>query len=333
MRLLLSQFLSLWFLSASAKLCSFAREFAVDNCTACPTLDQTRGEIPMAICEKRAAGTGDGAMVYAYVCVCGNFPASGLVSALRYYPHNEGNGTRCKASWDTAPRLYTFLSVLSVGVMLYTAAHFFYISLLSRICCCSRHGCTKVNAAALSLGVAELFYLANPLWRIVTLGEIAIDDSSTAQHGGWLAYWFTGLVSCALFVQCLAQAFLYTSIFDVAYPGEDKTGLRCCANTSLWVLAGLTALSSLFSIVPLIRGDVGGWTGELIALILTGLNGVQLLFSTVFIVRAHKTMHEVSLDPASCGVFASIFLYITCAAGGAEALVIRKQASAYRQNG
>ena len=45
--------LSLWFASSSAQLCASSREFAVGNCTACPTFDQTRhGGIRMAVCKE-----------------------------------------------------------------------------------------------------------------------------------------------------------------------------------------------------------------------------------------------------------------------------------------
>ena len=147
--------LSLWPGSTGAqKLCSSAREYTVDNCTACPTSDLTRhGNIPMAVCEERVTDTRDET---SYTCVCGNFPTSSLVLVDRYYPHQEGNMTRCAISQSTAPYLHAASSLMSLGVLLYSAAHLLYISLLSRICCCSRHGCTKVNGAALSLGASSL---------------------------------------------------------------------------------------------------------------------------------------------------------------------------------
>ena len=73
-------FLILWFASGRAQLCSFSREFAVDNCTACPTLDHTRGDVRMAVCQERAAGTGVG---IAYACVCLDFPDAEALVEVR----------------------------------------------------------------------------------------------------------------------------------------------------------------------------------------------------------------------------------------------------------
>ena len=91
MRLPFLPFLILWFASGSAQLCGTSREFAVDNCTACPTLDHTHGDVEMAVCEEREADTGDN---IAYACVCLNFPASVRAPPLVYYPHVEGNVTQ-----------------------------------------------------------------------------------------------------------------------------------------------------------------------------------------------------------------------------------------------
>ena len=96
--LLLIQWFTLWFTSVSAQQsCSSFFEFAVDNCTACPTLDHTRGDVRMAVCEERAAATGNGT---AYACVCLDYPGIRIASSpLMYYPHVEGNVTRCANSW------------------------------------------------------------------------------------------------------------------------------------------------------------------------------------------------------------------------------------------
>ena len=131
-------FLILWFASGSAQLCASSREFAVDNCTACPTLDHTRGDVRMAVCEERAAGIGVGK---AYACVCLNFPDR--APALVYYPHVEGNVTRCASSWATAPQLNTALVVVCVCVQLYAATHLMYIVVLSGMFSCKQPRYTK----------------------------------------------------------------------------------------------------------------------------------------------------------------------------------------------
>lgn len=169
MRLLFRLFLLRLFGSlcaASANLCAASREFDVDNCTACPTFDHTRDNVQMAVCEERGVDT-EGTMIYA--CVCGNFPASSfLVHGLLYYPQIEGNVTRCAASWATAPVLYTCLSVVGAGVILYAVSHLFYIVLLSTTCCGNSTGCKKVNVSAFFFIVAGLFWTCIPLWRIIT---------------------------------------------------------------------------------------------------------------------------------------------------------------------
>ena len=135
-------FLILWFVSGSAQLCASSREFAVDNCTACPTLDHARGDIKMAVCEKRVAGTGGG---IAYACVCQNFPDASA-PPLVYYPHVEGNVTRCASSWAMVPQLNTALVVVQSCVQLYAATHLIYIVVRSGMCSCKQHGCTKLDA-------------------------------------------------------------------------------------------------------------------------------------------------------------------------------------------
>ena len=144
MRLLFWLFLSLRFENAVAQLCASSREFGVDNCTACPTLDRTGPvNIPMAVCKGRAAEP-TGGNTTTYTCVCGNFPASTLISAVRYYPQIDGNNvTQCAPSWATAPKVYTAFAIVSAAVILYAAAYCFYITLLSRICCChGYHSCS-----------------------------------------------------------------------------------------------------------------------------------------------------------------------------------------------
>ena len=143
MCVLLQLFLSLCFVSVEAQFCRPSREFAVDNCTACPTFDQTRhGKIPMAVCEERLADPGSGK---AYACVCISFPIGAMIEPLQYFPRTNGNVTWCEEMWATAPVVQTAVTSVSAVVLLYVSAHFLYISLLSRICCCARHGCTKAR--------------------------------------------------------------------------------------------------------------------------------------------------------------------------------------------
>ena len=277
--------LSLWFVSTGATLlCSSWREFPVDNCTACPVIDQTttRGNVTMAVCEERAAGKAGG---MAYACVCVDFPAYGLVSDLRFHPHKNGNMTRCEFAWTTVPGVVWGCSLLTVGVLLYVAAHLLYIASISGICCFARHACTKTNGAALSLGVSTLFWLTRPAWDIVSQGRLPINQGVSV----------TTLV--AIFFLCISLALFYPSIADVAYPEEDEANQRCCANVSFWCLAGGTMASNLVSaVVPLIHEDAAqfGQFAEQFGFVLIA---VQLIYSIIFTVIAHKKMRKVSLHP------------------------------------
>ena len=165
-----------WFTSVSAQQsCSSLFEFAVDNCTACPTRDHTRGDIEVAVCEERAANT-------SYACVCRQKDHSVTYSSF-YFPHVDGSGTRCANSWETAPHLYTFLSVVCGSVLLYPGTHLFYIVMLSGICSCKRHKCTKRNIYVLLFGIYVLLALAHLVVRFVSQGKyVGTSSADTTQR-------------------------------------------------------------------------------------------------------------------------------------------------------
>ena len=287
MRLLFRLFLFRLFLSlcvASANVCAAPREFAVDNCTACPTFDHTRGNVQMAVCEERGVDAG-GTMIYA--CVCGNFPASSfLVHGLLYYPQIEGNVTRCAASWATAPVLYTCLSVVGAGVILYAVSHLFYIVLLSTTCCGNSTGCKKVNVSAFFFIVAGLFWTCIPLWRIITQGEIAIGAGSNM----WLAHGFDNMLLGGVISQTIGMVLLLSSLFDVAYNGDKRICCRSVLNTVFGCGMGTYALSYIFvAIVRVVRPDLSGIYA--LAAAMTLLNFVFSLFAGPII---HVAMCKVS---------------------------------------
>ena len=145
-----------WYASASTQQCVSSREFAVDNCTACPTIDRTRGNIQMAVCEERAANK-------SFACVCGNFPTKYWTPLLRYYTHVKGNVKVCANWWETAPHVHTAVTVPCLGVLLYAAAHCFYIVARSEMFSCKHRKCTKLNVAAFAAGTFNLCVLAQLL--------------------------------------------------------------------------------------------------------------------------------------------------------------------------
>ena len=201
MRMPFLPFLILWFASGSAQFCSSSREFAVDNCTACPTRDHTRGGVQMAVCDKRDAGTGNGTT---YSCVCLDFPNSGSMPPLAYYPHVEGNTTRCVSSWSMAPHLYTTLVVVGAGLQLYAATHLMYIVVLSGMFSCAgscKQRCTKNNSSALVMCIVPLCWLPIFLWTIVAQGERDIENT-------WRGYDLISII--AAFALDVGAALLYT---------------------------------------------------------------------------------------------------------------------------
>ena len=240
-------------LTPTAHPCGYFREFAVANCTACPTFDETRPGVQMAVCKDRV---GDKGGEMAYTCVCGNFPRS-LEPALWYYPKAEGNVTKCAASWAEAPKLFTALTAIYVVVMVYALAHVFYIIALSRICCCKPGVCTKNSAAALLLGVGWLFHVALQVWRIAAQGEIAVGYSNAYEHAA-LVYGFSFLLTVYYVCLFLAIPFYITSICDMVCPGEEWAVRRRIINGTLW---GIPIVTVLFYVIPFVvslqsRGDI-----------------------------------------------------------------------------
>ena len=340
MRLPFLPFLILWFVSGSAQLCGTSREFAVDNCTACPTLDHTRGDIKIAVCEERALtltrGTEGG---IAYECVCLDFPDS---AALVYYPHVEGNVTRCANSWETAPQLFTALAIACACTQLYAAAHLMYIVVLSGICSCKQHKCTKINASALLMCIVLLCWLSLFLLGIAAQGKGDIEILGKI----WLGYHLVYTIAIVTFDTGLVL--LYTSVCDIVFGGENVAGWRHCINVTFWTLIGACALMAIFAVAELDPSWVGAdpsWISSA-NVIGTVLRIVTGLFSSVFMAIAHRNMHVVSLHltlSRSHGMHVRQFAYAhaytmhmhTMVTGGAQAFGTSNETDAdvYHQNG
>ena len=299
MRLPFLSFLILWFGSGSAQLCSSSREFAVDNCAACPTIDHTRGNARMADCQERTAGTGNGT---AYACLCLDYPDYGSTPLLVYYPHVEGNVTRCASAWETAPQLNTALVVACVCAMLYVAAHLMYIVVLSGMFSCKQPRCTKMNASALLFCMMRLCWISMYLWIFAAQGEVDIGNA-------WLGYPVHGLLIHAGYD--LFTALWYTSICDLAFGGDDVAGWRHCMNITFWTLAITSSLSITFSFVGSLVGADPSLTSAAFDIPVI-VRFYTFLYSSVVIAIAHCKMHSVSLHlslPRSHGVCVRHFAY------------------------
>ena len=278
--------------SASAKL-SY-REFPVDNCAACPTLDHTHGDIEMAVCEERVPNT-------SYACVCGNFPADTGWTIVQYYPHTEGNVTRCENAWSTAPGAHMTLFAVSASVTLYAAVHLFYIVVFSGMCSHEHQRCTKMNVGALIYCVMQLCYLAYSLVLLVFQDDVPIRNSDKA----WVVRIFYIVVLPLLVVSAtsLGATLVFTSIADIVHPGEDMAFKRRCLKMPLWIgcvlclsWAGLWSTTTLWSQE---YGDLPGFRAILgMRYVLPCVELLLTCYSVFFMIMAHRRMLQVSRHPA-----------------------------------
>ena len=279
------------FASVSADHCSSDFEFAVDNCTACPTLDRTHGDIEMAVCEERAANTSS-------ICAC-HGTHSIQTALLVYFPHVDGSGTRCANSWETAPHAYTALIVVSGSTMLYATAHLFYIAIkLSGICLCKRHRCTKTNMAALCIGMFELVLFTQLVVRVASQGKNT-GTSGTAYYAG-VRYGMGILSLCSGAFFDLGLVMYYISISETLYPGEEMARRRRCINLPFWIVISTTSLCAIFTIaVPLLSVDEALSKTDMTSQIALLLRVFMIVYSTVFMILAHRAMRRVRLHPTS----------------------------------
>ena len=294
MRLPFLPFLLLWFVSGSAQLyasyrkfavaqlCVSSREFAVDNCTAfCPTFDRNRDDIPMAVCEERATVTGNGT---AYACVCLDYPVK--AAPLVYYPHMEGNETRCASSLATARSQLdmTLLDLLCVCSQLYAATHLMYIAVLSGMCSCTQHKCTTISASALLLCISCMFGTLIYLWSVAAQGKGVFRNA-------WLVYDFVLLTASISLAAGLVL--LYTSVCDMVFGGDDEAGWRHWINITFWTLISGSVLLAAFAVIGSRTGADPSWINA--AKDIGGvLATLTFLYSSVFMVVAHCKIHAVS---------------------------------------
>ena len=295
MRLPFPPFLILWFASGSAQLCGSSREYAVDNCTACPTLDHSHGDIGMAICEERAANTSS---TSGSTCAC-HGPHSIGMALVVYFPHVDGSGTRCANSWETAPHAYAALTVVSGSALLYATAHLFYIAMFSGICSCRRHKCTKTNIAALFIGMHELLmFIALVAIRVASQGKNA--GARGAVYYIWVRSAMRILNWCACSFLETGFALYFTSICDMLYPGEEMNRRRRSINLSLWLPASLATMCTIFMVVVFcVSEDLSEIINVYVAPLVLCVRYLAMLYGNIFMIIAHRAMHQVSLHPTS----------------------------------
>ena len=270
--------------------CSSFFEFAVDNCTACPTPDHTRGDIELAVCKKRVANT-------SYTCVCRQADHS-VTYTFFYFPRVDVNGTQCANSWETAPHLYTALSALSGCFSLYPMTHLFYIVMLSGICSCKRRRCTKMEIASLLLGIFSLCTFVHLVIRVTSQGKNVrisrADYYVRAKNSIVILFWCeSNLLDMALALNC-------TSISDTLYAGEETKRRRRCINLPFWILLGTQALCTIIMIAVIcVSEDLSEITNVYIAPFAQSVRFFMLVYISIFMILAHRAMHQVSLYPNS----------------------------------
>ena len=275
------------FASVSADHCSSDFEFAVDNCTACPTLDHTRGDVEVAVCEERAANT-------SYACVC----HGGHMAFLVYFPHVDGSGTRCANSWETAPHACAALSVVCGSVLLYPMTHLFYIVMLSGICSCKRRRCTNMKIASLLLGIFSLCTFVHLVIRVTSQGKNV--GTSGADYYARVHSSMIIVVWCENLFFDLTLALACTSISDTLYAGEEKNSKRRCISLSFWIPMSLGALCTIFMVAALcVSEDLSEITSVYVAPFAQCVRFITVLYANIFMIIAHNAMHKVSLHPTS----------------------------------
>lgn len=286
MRFAFLPFVILWSASGTAQYCSSSREFAVDNCTACPTIDHTHGDVKMAVCEEREDGI-------AYACVCLNIPDDTFSSVpfLAYYPHVEGNETRCASSWETAPHLFTTLNVVCACAQLYAVTHLIYIAVRSGQCLGKPPKCTKTSACAVLLAAALIFQQCIQIfWPLATTDiQISGAECSVSYTLFWVCFNICMYVGIMLF---------YSSICDVVFGGDDMARWRHCTNISFYTLTGVTVLLYTFARGGPLVGADPSWISA-VGIMYVASVGITFLYWFMVVVIAHRRMHAAVRKHAS----------------------------------
>ena len=159
-------------LPCSALFCLLNREFPVENCTACPSLDTRYDGVTMTTCEKRASKK-----KASFICECVNFPSnSSSRPTFLYYAHVTGDVTTCTHDWAEAPHIYLAFRLLGAIFCLYAAVHVGYVIWLSGTGSCDRNKCTKMYVSSVLyclFGVTNVFsFLVNIAGPALAMGHL-----------------------------------------------------------------------------------------------------------------------------------------------------------------
>ena len=241
----------------------------------------------MAVCKERAANK-------SFACVCVNFPTKADVTPLlRYYTHVKGNVKVCANWWETAPHVHTAVTVPCVSVLLYAAAHCFYIVARSEMFSCKHRKCTKLNVGAFAVGTFNLCMLAR-LLILIGAGNIS---GNSGNHYARLKFVNDVLDFCYRICPCLCCALLYTSIVDTVYPGKDMACMRRSISLSFWIplIGSMLFYLVLFISIYLDLFWIKLFADDIIPFFLFGILGI---YANVLMIIAHRTMLKVSLHAA-----------------------------------
>lgn len=264
------------------EFCQFSREFRVDNCTACPTVDTTRDNITMATCKEPGPNGSS-------LCVCADFPANfSRNPILVYYAQKTENATACTNTWAEAPYLKVVFVLLDFCLYLYATAHLVYIIRLSKLCSCQRNKCTKINIAMLC------FFMNTVQTEIRFVLEIIPITIGTGY--GYYSYVVTYYISNALGIILfdLCQILMVMGVFDTAFSGDKMVRGRCFVSTFLWtIMFAKTVLDFVQLWTVVFQSNYGVMTFQQHEVAQLGFFILLILAFSVMVIVAHRKICQV----------------------------------------
>ena len=127
-------------------------------------------------------------------------------------------------------------------------------------------------------------WLLTVLWVIAAQGEVAMGDA-------WLGFILNSMIfNIAL---DMGLALLYTSVCDMVFSGDDEARWRRGINMAFWTLASASVLLVVCATVGSLAGADASFSSA-VKYIGIFLRSVTFLYSSVFMVIAHRKMHVVS---------------------------------------
>ena len=135
--------------------------------------------------------------------------------------------------------------------------------------------------------MAPLCWFLTNLLAIAAQGE---GDFANAWLGCYYLVWITNIVSYDV-----GLVLLYTSMCDMVFGGDDVAGWRHCINITFWALVSAGLLLMAFCMIGPSVGVDPIFLEYATHFVSFWLRYLRFVFSSVFVVIAHRKMHVVSL--------------------------------------